>query len=161
ITIFPYNGTHTNLTIYAEASIFRDTASVIVPTPVNFSDLAKNNKLPTLTFPVASVNMNDLIRSKEAAGFYIDMISMSWSSGTVFEVWTSAGINPMKISKGMVKVNNSEFVLKSNSTVAMGFIGSSGVNFGVKVDRGSGFNYGVVPLVRISALSLFADSWGW
>ncbi|MEM2713040.1 MAG: hypothetical protein QXX18_08435, partial [Candidatus Jordarchaeales archaeon] len=68
---------------------------------------------------------------------------------------------PMKISKGMVKVNNSEFVLKSNSTVAMGFIGSSGVNFGVKVDRGSGFNYGVVPLVRISALSLFADSWGW
>ncbi|MEM1763846.1 MAG: hypothetical protein QW526_08715 [Candidatus Jordarchaeales archaeon] len=160
------NSTHVNFTIELLGN-YRSAATNITPYGgiCNLSQLAHLNKLPTITFTILilyiRINLNDVILQKEQENnYYNDVISMSWSSGTVFEVWTGAGINPMRINRGVVQVNNSEFLLKSNSTVMMGFMGSGGTKFGVRVDRSPGFNYSVVPLVRISALSLFADSWG-
>ncbi|MHA1711607.1 MAG: hypothetical protein ACTSUS_06040, partial [Candidatus Freyarchaeota archaeon] len=131
----------------------------------NFSKLAEDRKLPTIRFwatiiPVQTLDLDDLIALKATENnHYIDVISMEWGSGTVWEAWTGPGINPMALSDGsVVLLNNSEFVLESNSSVMMTFSGgSAGVPVGLKVNGSSGAGS---PLVHIEALSLFADSWG-
>ncbi|MEM3663808.1 MAG: hypothetical protein QXK32_04580 [Candidatus Jordarchaeales archaeon] len=131
----------------------------------NFSKLAEDRKLPSIRFEVLgigirTIDLDDLIIEKATGNnYYIDIALMRWSAGTSWETWTGQGINPMILLDGsVVLLNNSRFMLRSNSTVAMTFSGgSTGVQAGLKIN-GSGSV--ASPLVHIEALNVFTASWG-
>ncbi|MEM4445982.1 MAG: hypothetical protein QW461_01565 [Candidatus Jordarchaeales archaeon] len=131
----------------------------------NFSKLAEDGKLPSIRFEVLgigiqTIDLDDLIIEKATGNnYYIDIALMRWSAGTSWETWTGQGINPMILLDGsVVLLNNSRFMLRSNSTVAMTFYGgSTGVQAGLKIN-GSGSV--TSPLVHIEALNVFTASWG-